>query len=153
MNQQLHILLVEDDPNDAELFQLALHQSAVKASLYTARDGEQAVDYISGNGLAADHGRYPIPDLIVLDLALPRLTGLAFIRWCRTSASCKQTPLVVFTGKPKDDKETEAALRLGADLICLKPASFSLLLDAIKKIYAFGIVAAAARQPPGARAA
>ena len=93
----LNILLVEDNPDHAELMRRNLEHSQFANSLYHVDDGEPALDYIFGLGNYADRTRYPAPDLVLLDLRLPRMDGLEVLRRVKSHPTLHHTPIVVLT--------------------------------------------------------
>jgi len=121
----LKILLVEDDPNDVALFQVAIRHKRINASVQRVPDGQQAIQFLTGQGPYADRNAYPVPDLVVLDLKLPVVDGLEVLEWRNLSNFSSEIPFVVFTGSTTDMVKS---LNLGADRVFLKPMS----LDQIK---------------------
>ena len=91
------MLLVEDDPNDILLIQRAFAKACLVNPLKVVRDGEEALNYLSGSGEFADRGRYPLPSLILLDLKLPRKSGLEILQWLRQQPALKHIPVIVLT--------------------------------------------------------
>src|SRR5688572_12299591 len=77
------ILQVEDDPNDVFLLQHALTKVGVANPIQVATDGQQAIDYLKGEGRFADREKYPLPCLVLLDLKLPHVMGLNVLKWIR----------------------------------------------------------------------
>src|SRR3989454_7082077 len=77
------ILLVEDDENDIRLLRRAFRNASLGNPLVEVRDGQAAIQYLSGDGDYADRARYPIPFLILLDLRLPKLSGFEVLAWIR----------------------------------------------------------------------
>src|SRR3954469_23730241 len=95
---QLNILLVEDEPNDVFLIDRAFQKCGFQHRLHTVNDGEQAVAYLGGAGEFADRRQHPVPSLMLLDLKLPRRTGLEVLAWLRSRHdSLKRLPVVVLS--------------------------------------------------------
>src|SRR5436190_21893329 len=90
------ILHVEDDENDVMLVQHAMEEARVETPVFVACDGLQAMDYLKGERDFADRERFPFPDLVLLDLKLPFITGLEVLKWIREDAKLS-TPVVVLT--------------------------------------------------------
>ena len=102
MNQSL--LLVEDNEHDVFLMKRALKQAEIHNPLYVVGDGEQAIDYLSGNGEFSDRESYPFPALVFLDLKLPLKSGHDVLAWIRHEAGMSE--LVVVVLKSSDDHPT-----------------------------------------------
>src|ERR1041385_5631437 len=101
-------LLVEDDENDVFFFKHAMKEVNWTGSLQVARDGDEAIAYLEGTGTYADRRRYPVPDLVVLDLKLPMKPGLEVLKWFRQHAPESTVPVVVFTSSTSDADLREA---------------------------------------------
>jgi CheY-like chemotaxis protein len=125
------ILLVEDDPNDVRLFQAALVANRVRNPVWAVEDGQQAIDYLRGEGVYADRKRYHLPEFIVTDLKMPRVSGLEFIQWLRTASSSPMLPVVVLSASNLE-ADVRAAYRLGANGYVRKPSTF----DELQRIVA-----------------
>lgn len=127
------MLLVEDDPNDILLIQRAFAKACLVNPLKVVRDGEQAINYLAGTGDFADRSRYPLPSLILLDLKLPRKSGLEVLEWLRQQPMLKQTPVIVLTSS-KESSDVSRAYELGANSYLIKPVGFEGLLELVKSI-------------------
>ena len=133
------VLLVEDDSNDVLLFQRAFGRTNVNALLNVCQDGEEALHYLSGEGLWNDRERFPLPVLILLDLKLPRKSGLEVLAWIRAQKSLSRIPVVVFTSS-RERKDVNEAYDLGANSYLVKPAGFEYLLDYVKTLWNYWLV-------------
>ena len=129
-------LLVEDDPNDALLFEMQLEHAPVDARLLTVDDGSKAIEYLKGEGVYADRETYAIPNVILLDLKMPRINGFEFLEWLRTKGppAYRFTPVVVMSSSGLKE-DIERAYRLGANSYMVKPVSWPLFK---KRIQALG---------------
>jgi len=103
----LNILLVEDNPDHAELVRRSLKNSPVANLLCHVADGESALAYILGQNAYADRARFPAPDVVLLDLRLPRLDGLDVLRRVKAHPATRALPIVVLT---TSDMERDAAI-------------------------------------------
>jgi CheY-like chemotaxis protein len=117
------ILLVEDDPNDVLLTRRAFAKAGVSASLSVVEDGDAAVDYLAGTGPYADRTQYPLPTIVLLDLKLPRRSGLEVLTWIRQQSPLKRIPVVVLTSS-RESVDVNRAYDQGANSYLVKPVSF-----------------------------
>jgi len=127
------LLLVEDDPNDIMLFRRAKDKTNLANPLQVVEDGEAAVAYLSGQGQYADRNRYPMPALVLLDLKLPRKSGLEVLAWLREQPGLRRVPVVVLTSS-KESTDVGLAYDLGANSYLVKPVAFDNLLEMIKAL-------------------
>ncbi len=142
--QNTTILLVEDDPNDTLFFKIALANADRDTRLQTVSDGKHAHDYLWGISGHANRSQHPWPDLVVLDLQMPCLSGLDVLAWMKGSASLAAVPVVILTGS-LDPNHMQLARRLGADSFVLKPAGLEGWNSAIADI--LSLLRPAAVQP------
>ena len=127
----LLILHVEDDDNDAILFARACERAGLPADLHRVADGEQARDYILGAGAYADRMKNPLPQILILDLKMPRMDGFEFLKWLRSEHLMTALPVLVFTASvSREDKSR--ALAEGANSYFVKPASFDALVQMVQ---------------------
>ena len=122
------ILLVEDDINDALLLRRAFAKAAIENTIVQLDDGDAAVAYLSGTGEYADRDRYPLPCLMLLDLKLPRRSGLEVLEWMQAQPGLKRIPVVVLTSS-QQAKDINCAYDLGANSYLVKPVGFDTLLE------------------------
>jgi CheY-like chemotaxis protein len=137
MARQLRILLVEDLSDDAYLFSVVMQASHPAAGLQWVTDGQQAIEYLEGTGRYRERAKFPIPDLVVLDLRMHRMDGFGFLRWLKQSSHA-HIPVVVWTGS-LDPEEIHAAWKLGATSIFPKPVRFEELVGVIGEICERGL--------------
>jgi CheY-like chemotaxis protein len=133
------ILLVEDDENDVMLLQRAFRRAAIINPLQVVRNGDDAVAYLEGSGVFADRMQYPLPVLMLLDLKLPRRTGLEVLQWVKERAGVKKIPIIVLTSSKNDD-DVNRAYELGANSYVVKPVSFETLLELVKSLELYWLV-------------
>ncbi len=133
------ILLAEDDPNDVLLIQRAFQRSLVANPLQVVRDGEEALAYLSGQGLFADRERHPLPVLMLMDLKMPRKSGLEVLEWVRRQPGLKRLPIVVLTSS-NQNPDINRAYELGANSYLVKPAGFDSLLELVKNLDMYWLI-------------
>jgi PAS domain S-box-containing protein len=122
------ILLVEDEENDVFLMKHAFQQVGILNPLQVARDGKEAMDYLSGNGGYADRERFPLPCLTLLDLKLPRVMGLEVLKWMREQPELKPLIVIILTSS-RLGPDIETAYQLGANAYLVKPSNSRELHD------------------------
>ena len=127
------ILLVEDDEADILLLRRAFRNARIANPLIEVRDGQAAIQYLSGEGAYADRTRYPIPFLILLDLRLPKLSGFEVIAWMRDQPQLANLVVVVLTASDHVPDVTKAR-DLGANSYLVKPGNFEELVEMVKRI-------------------
>jgi CheY-like chemotaxis protein len=127
------ILLVEDDEADILLLRRAFRNARIANLLIEVRDGQAAIQYLSGDGMYSDRARYPIPFLILLDLRLPKLSGFEVLEWIRDQPELAELIVVVLTASDHVPDETRAH-ELGANSYLIKPGNFDELVELVKGI-------------------
>ena len=139
------ILLVEDNPADAEIARRALRDTGSPVELIVVRDGQEALDYLLRPDRQAGGARRR-PDLILLDLNMPRLNGLDVLRQIRAHEELRTVPVLVLTtsGRPEDVRQTYAA---GANTYIEKPHDFGRFVGVLQAIQHYWLDTA--RLPPG----
>lgn len=133
------ILIVEDNPNDAELTIRALKKQKLANNMYVVEDGATALDFIFCRGkYEARHLAQP-PKVIFLDLNLPKVSGLEVLRELKGNASTRKLPVVVVSSS-KEDPDIKAAYDLGANSYVVKPVDFDDFVDAMSQIGMYWLV-------------
>lgn len=125
------ILLVEDDENDVLLIRRAFQKVGIDGLVHRVGDGDAAVAYLAGTGEYADRARYPRPNAVLLDLKLPRRSGLEVLGWARQEAGLTHLPIIVFTSS-REATDLKQAYALGANSCLVKPVDFGSLLDLVR---------------------
>lgn len=120
-----HILLAEDNPGDVLLFQEALRTSDIKCELTVAQDGEKALNILEARSQGSDGAG---PDLIVLDINLPRRSGQDILRWVRANQAFAKVPVIMLTSSASPEDKT-TALQLGANLYVQKSSDLDELFE------------------------
>jgi two-component system response regulator len=127
------ILLVEDNPDDEELTLLALKESNILNEVVVARDGVEALEYLFATGRYADRDPRRIPQLVLLDLKLPKLDGLEVLKRLRADPHTQLLPVVILTSSSQEE-DVIASYRGGANSYVRKPVDFHRFADAIKQM-------------------
>jgi len=134
MSARKTFLLVEDDGFDVEFVEKEFSQAPLHISLRAVRDGVQAQHYVEGKGEYADREKYPLPDVILLDLKMPRMDGFEFLSWLRSRSDPHRfTPVVVMSSSPLPE-DVERAYTLGANSYLIKPVNWEEFRDRIRAL-------------------
>ena len=132
------ILLVEDDDDHAELTLMALKESNVLNDVVVVRDGVQALDYLFGTGAYAG-SQTRVPQLILLDLKLPKIDGIEVLRRLRASEKTKFLPVVILTSST-EERDILNGYNFGANSYIRKPVDFDKFTDAVKRLDLYWLV-------------
>lgn len=135
MNKKMVILLVEDNPDDEELTRLAFQESRLLNEVVVARDGAEALDYL----LDPDGKGHPLPNLVLLDLKLPKIDGLEVLRRLRQSPRTRLLPVVVLTTS-KEESDLVNSYNLGCNSYIRKPVVFTEFIDAVRQLGMYWLV-------------
>ena len=127
------ILYAEDEENDIFFFRHALEQARSPHSLKALPNGQQAIEYIAGEGDFADRGLHPLPSLVLLDINMPRKSGLEVLEWIRRQSQFKSLPVLMLTSSSRQE-DMDTALQLGADDYLSKPAHPLELVELVKSL-------------------
>jgi len=133
---RISILHVEDDPNDALLFEHACRKAGVLFNVQTVHDGDDAISYLRGTGEFVDRAKHPLPQLMLLDLKMPRLSGFEVLMWVRKEASFQRLPVIVLTSS-NHEVDVKRAYDLGANSYLVKPVGFEALIEVVRTIHAY----------------
>lgn len=133
------ILLVEDNPDDEALTLRALNKNNIKNDVVVARDGAEALDYLFGTGKYAGRDTALMPQVVLLDLKLPKIEGLEVLRRVRADERTKLLPVVILTSS-NEDQDRIAGYGLGANSYVRKPVDFSQFLDAARHLGLYWLV-------------
>lgn len=127
------VLLVEDDENDRLLIERAFDKGRIANPIKAVTNGEDAVAYLAGTGEFANREQFPLPVLMLLDLKLPRKSGLEVLAWVREQAGLKRLPVVVLTSS-RETSDINRAYDLGANSYLVKPVGFENLFELAKSL-------------------
>lgn len=129
------VLLVEDNPDDVTLMLRALRRANVvnEDEVAVARDGVEALEYLSGTGAYADRDADLLPTVVLLDLKLPKVNGLEVLRHVRADTKTRLIPVVIVTSSDEDSDVIEG-YRLGANSYVRKPEDFDQFAEAVRQL-------------------
>jgi len=131
MPDQAVIMLVEDREDDILLVKKAFEKGWIDNPLQVVGDGEEAIHYLAGEGKYANRAEYPLPDLILVDLKMPKIDGFDLVRWIRRQPSFGSIPIVVLTSSDSI-KDVNRAYALGANSFLVKPLDFENFIETAK---------------------
>jgi len=124
---QTLILLVEDTPADVMVIKMALRRLESKVRLEVVKDGQAALDYLAGKGRSKDRRKYPLPNLILLDLGLTKIDGFHVLEWVRTEPTLRHLPVVILAAS-SSTPDIQRAYAFGANTFITKPSDFNKLV-------------------------
>ena len=130
---QKYILLVEDNPDDEALTLRALNKNKIANSVVVARDGAEAVDFLFGAGAYADRDVSDLPQIVLLDLKLPKLDGFEVLRRIRADERTKLLPVVILTSS-KEERDVMQGYRDGCNSYVRKPVNFDEFVEAARQL-------------------
>lgn len=138
------MLLVEDNSSDEELTLLALRKCNLMDKVVVARDGSEALDYLFGRGAFAGRDTDDVPQVVLLDLNLPKISGVDVLRAIRSNEGTKQLPVVILTSS-NEDRDLAEGYACGANSYIVKPVDFVQFAEAVRQL---GIYWMKLNQPP-----
>jgi CheY-like chemotaxis protein len=133
------ILAAEDEPVDAMMIKRAFSKAGISHKLHLVEDGDAVIDYLTGTNTYADREQYPLPVLLLLDLKLPRRSGLEILEWLRQQPGLRRMPVVVLTSS-RQSIDVTRAYDLGANSYLVKPVEFTALIDIMKTLGLYWLV-------------
>jgi CheY-like chemotaxis protein len=133
------ILLIEDEPDDVMNIQRAFRKAKLANPLQVVNDGDSAVAYLNGDPPYNDRSRYPLPTLTLLDLKLPRRSGLEVLAWMRKQPHLKRLPVVILTSS-SERADINSAYDEYVNSYLVKPVAFDAVLDLIQSVNMYWIL-------------
>ena len=133
MNRDHCILLVEDNADDALFIERAMRKAHFTTPVHRVEDGAAACDYLGGKGIYADRVRHPLPTIVLLDIKLPKRSGLEVLRWVRGVPALAQLIVIMLTSS-NEHRDIEEAYAQGANSYLVKPISPVEMLDLVKTL-------------------
>ena len=137
--QQKTLLLVEDNPDDEALTLRALKKYNLANQIVVARDGQEALDYLFGEGPYQGRDTGELPQVILLDLKLPKVSGLQVLEQLRAAPHTRHIPVVVLTSS-NEDRDVFQSYNLGANSYVRKPVDFEQFLEAARQLGLYWLV-------------
>ncbi|MDQ1362609.1 MAG: hypothetical protein QG652_469 [Pseudomonadota bacterium] len=138
-NDKKIILLVEDNPDDEALTLRAIKKNNILNEVMVARDGVAALDYLLGTGDHAGRDIRELPQLVLLDLKLPRIDGLEVLRRLRSEAHTRLLPVVILTTS-NEERDIISGYQLGANSYIRKPVDFEQFMEAVRQLGLYWLV-------------
>ena len=128
MKRKFVLLVADDDPNDLQLLNLAIRHNGINVEIRELHDGTEVIAYLQGTGRFAERDIYPIPDLLLLDLKMPRMNGLDVLKWLREHPECARIPTVMLSNSDIDH-DIDQAYRLGVNTYFIKPGDYKQFIE------------------------
>ena len=132
-SHEVEILLVEDDPNDAELAMRALRKNNLSNNVVHVTNGEQALDFLFARGAYSDRDVQMKPKVVILDLKLPKINGLEVLRAIKGDPRTATIPIVIMTSS-KEESDLVESYRLGVNSYIVKPVDFEKFVGAVRDL-------------------
>ena len=142
--EAVDILLVEDNPQDAELTTRALKKNNLANRLITVEDGAEALDFIFCRGKYATRNNGQSPKVVLLDLKLPKVSGLEVLRALKQDEKTRSIPVVIVTSS-REDPDIKTAYALGANSYVVKPVDFDAFAESVSSLGLYWLLV---NQPP-----
>jgi len=136
---RMEILLVEDNPADAEMTLRALRRNNLANKVHWVRDGEQALDFMFRTGAYADREPGTVPKLIMLDIKMPKVDGIEVLRRVKANEETRTVPVVVMTSS-NEERDVVESYRLGVNSYIVKPVQFESFLETVAKIGLYWVI-------------
>ena len=133
------ILLIEDNPDDAELTRIAFAEAGIDSQLVVVGDGAEALDYLFARGAHAGRDAADLPSIVLLDLNLPKLDGREVLQALRANPATRGLPVVVLTTST-EPFDVEASYALGVNSYIRKPVDFEQFVAVVKQIGLYWLV-------------
>ena len=140
------LLLVEDNPSDEELTLRSLRKHNIANDIVVARDGVEAIEFLFCEGAYADRDPTNMPDVVLLDLKLPRMSGLEVLQRIRDDERTRTLPVVVLTSSSQDE-DIISSYKLGANSYVRKPVRFADFSEAVRQLGVYWMLINESPQP------
>jgi len=147
MEPVVEILLVEDNPNDAELTQMALEENNLSNNIIWLKNGKEALDFLFAEGEYKGRNISIQPKVVLLDLKMPKIGGLEVLEKLRNDERTRKLPVVILTSS-KEEKDIIESYNLGVNSYIVKPVDFDKFMSSVKEIGFYWLLL---NQPPGSK--
>lgn len=134
--EKMTVVIAEDNDDDLHLLEAALASIACEHTVRIVRDGQEALDYLQGKGKYEDRDAFPFPDVLLLDIKMPRVSGLEVLWWLSKHPECCVLPTVVLSTS-QHDTDIKRAYALGASAYFVKPMGFEQLKGLLRSAFEF----------------
>lgn len=138
MGKMTQILLVDDNKMDIALTLDAFREARLLNQIHVAHNGQEALEYLNGIGQFEDRDKYPLPNIILLDLKMPGIDGIEVLKRVKTTPTIKRIPIIILTSS-KQEGDRALSYDLGANSYLVKPISFNGFIDVVTKITEYWI--------------
>lgn len=138
--EQVEILLVEDNPADAELTLRALRRNNLLNKIHWVKDGEEALQYMFRTGAYAERNAAALPKVVLLDIKMPKVDGIEVLRRLKAEPATQAVPVVIMTSS-NEEKDLVASYRLGVNSYIVKPLQFDAFLKTVSEIGLYWVLA------------
>ena len=138
-NAPMEILLVEDNPADAEMTLRALRRNNLANRVHWVKDGEQALEFMFRTGSYAGRDPVAVPKLVMLDIKMPKVDGIEVLRRIKANEETRTVPVVVMTSS-NEERDVVESYRLGVNSYIVKPVQFESFLETVAKIGLYWVI-------------
>jgi CheY-like chemotaxis protein len=146
----LRILMADDSEEDRFFVQRALEKSGVGKFFFGVGDGQEAIEYLCLEGRYTSREQFPFPNVMLVDLKMPKVNGFDVLKWLQTHPHCKVIPTIIYSSSA-EDSDVHHAYALGANAYMVKPTSSEELVEQIQTLYKFWGNCQTPPPPPGQR--
>jgi CheY-like chemotaxis protein len=136
MAAKKRILIAEDNPTDVFILKRAFSMAGIDPQMYFVRDGQEALDYLEGENAFSDRKAHPFPELMLLDLKMPKLDGFDVLRWVRKQPGLNRLLVIVLTSS-NQSKDVNRAYDLGANSYLVKPSRLDDFTDVVERLHGY----------------
>src|SRR5687767_4767420 len=133
---KMTVVIAEDNDDDITLRERALEAIACRHEVRIVRNGQELLEYLQGKGQYEDRDKFPFPEVLLIDLNMPRVSGMEVLQWLKTHPECSVLPTIVFSSSNMDS-DIKRAYALGASAYFVKPIGFNELMGILRSTFEF----------------